>query len=210
MKRLIGTVVLALACFALGAVAQRYYDTRWQARETAAVQPTPGIPAAPSVDFASQYALLARYNNYDQFFKTFERNNLSIGVVIRFPFFNAPQRAAAQAAHADAVKAKQEARGVKEQVTAETLQMQRSVQQLSAAREVAMLEHQLAQAEIEAAQAKIESGAASIKDEQNARVAEHERYTAYLSSSFDLDKAQVQLLRRVGELETWALGPTQR
>src|SRR5262249_59509429 len=35
----------------------------------------------PTVDLAGQYALLARYNNYDQFFKTFERNNLSIGVV---------------------------------------------------------------------------------------------------------------------------------
>jgi hypothetical protein len=85
--------------------------------------------------------------------------------------------------------------------------MQRSVQELSAARDVAMLEHQLAQADIEAAQAKVESGTASIKDEQNARVAEHQRYAVYLGSTFDLDKAQIQLLRQTGQLETWALGP---
>lgn len=163
----------------------------------------------PTVDLAGQYALLARYNNYDQFFKTFERNNLSIGVVVRIPVFSATQRAAADVARADADKAREEARSVREQVSGETLKAQRSVQQLSAAREVAMLEHQLAQADIEAAQAKIESGTASIKDEQNARVAEHQRYAIYLNSTFDLDKAQIQLLRQIGQLESWALGPAQ-
>ena len=55
MKPFIGTIALAFTCFALGAVAQRYYDTRWRARETiAAVQPPAVMPAAPSVDFASE------------------------------------------------------------------------------------------------------------------------------------------------------------
>jgi outer membrane protein TolC len=161
----------------------------------------------PTVDLAGQYAILAKYNNYDAFFKTFERNNLSIGVVVRFPFFNASQKASANAARFDAVKARQEARSVKEQVSAETLRMQRSVQQLIAARDVAQLEHQIAEADIDTVHARIESGGGSLKDEQNARVSEHEHYTAYLSASFDLDKAQVQLLRETGELESWALGP---
>lgn len=39
----------------------------------------------PSADFAAQYGLLARYNNYDEFFKTFQRHNATIGVVLRFP-----------------------------------------------------------------------------------------------------------------------------
>lgn len=54
---------------------------------------------------------------------------------------------------------------------------------------------------------KIQAGGATLKDEQNARITEHQRYTAFLSSSFDLDKAQVQLLRQIGDLESWALGP---
>jgi outer membrane protein TolC len=161
----------------------------------------------PTVDLAGQYAVLAKYNNYAEFFKTFERNNLSIGVVIRFPFFNPTLHSAAAVAKFDAVKARQEARNVKEQVSAETLKLQRSVQQFIAARDVAQLEHELAESDIDTTHAKIESGQATLKDEQNARVAEHERYTAYLSSSFDLDKAQVQLLRETGDLETWALGP---
>ena len=164
----------------------------------------------PAIDFVGQYAMLARFNNYDEFFQKFQRNNLTAGVAIRFPFFNPVQRAAADAAKADAAKSRKEAQTVKEQVSTETLKLQRSVEQLAAAREVAQLEHQLAQSDIEAAHAKIESGAASIKDEENARVAEHERYTAYLNSSFELDRAQIQLMRQIGQLETWALGPPKR
>lgn len=162
----------------------------------------------PAVDLVGQYAVLARYNNYDQFFNKFQRNNVTAGVSIRFPFFSTAQRKAADVAKFDAIKAREEAVNVKQQVSAETLKLQRAVEQLSAAREVAQLEHELAQADIEAAQAKIQSGQGTLKDEQNARIEEHERYTGFLSSSFDLDKAQVQLLRQTGDLERWALGPT--
>jgi outer membrane protein TolC len=164
----------------------------------------------PSVDFVGQYAVLARYNNYDEFFQKFQRNNVTAGIAIRFPLFNPVQRAAAEAAKADAAKSRKEAQGIKEQVGTETLKLQRSVEQLAAAREVAQLEHQLAQSDIEATHAKIESGAASLKDEENARVAEHARYTTYLNSSFELDRAQIQLMRQIGQLETWALGPPKR
>ncbi|HEY1528455.1 MAG TPA: TolC family protein [Candidatus Angelobacter sp.] len=164
----------------------------------------------PAVDFVGQYAVLARFNNYDQFFQKFQRHNLTAGVAIRFPFFNPVQRSAAEAAKADAAKSLKEAQSVKEQVSTDTLKLQRSVEQLAAAREVAQLEHQLAQSDIDATHAKIESGTASIKDEENARVAEHERYTAYLNSSFELDRAQIQLMRQIGQLEGWALGPPNR
>ena len=164
----------------------------------------------PAIDFVGQYAVLARFNNYDEFFQKFQRHNLTAGIAIRFPFFNPVQRAAADAAEADAAKSRKEAQNVKEQVSTETLKLQRSVEQLAAAREVAQLEHKLAQADIESTHAKIESGAASIKDEENARVAEHERYTAFLNSSFELDRAQIQLMRQIGQLEAWALGPPKR
>jgi outer membrane protein TolC len=164
----------------------------------------------PAVDFVGQYAVLARFNNYDEFFQKFQRHNVTAGVAIRFPFFNPVQHAAADVAKADALKSRKEAQSVKEQVSADTLKLQRSVQQLAAAREVAQLEHELAQSDIDATHAKIESGGASLKDEENARVAEHERYTAFLNSNFELDRAQIQLMRQTGELENWALGPVKR
>lgn len=161
----------------------------------------------PTVDLVAQFAVLARYNNYDQFFNKFQRNNLTLGVAIRFPILNSSQRAAARAAEADALKAQKEAQNVKEQVSTETLRLQRSVAQLSAARDVAKLEHQLSESDIETTHEKIQAGGATLKDEQNARIAEHQHYASYLNSTFDLDKAEVQLLRQTGQLEGWALGP---
>ena len=164
----------------------------------------------PALDLVAQYAVLARYNNYDEFFRKFQRHNVTVGAVIRFPFLNPPQREVAKAAEADALKAQKEAQNVKDQVSSETLRLQRSVQQLSAAQEVFRLEHQLAQSDIETTHEKIQAGQASLKDEQNARITEHQHYSAFLNSSFELDKAQVQLLRQIGELEDWALGPAKR
>jgi outer membrane protein TolC len=161
----------------------------------------------PAVDLVAQYSVLARYNNYDQFFNKFQRNNVTLGAAIRFPFFNPSQRAAAKAAEADAAKAQKEAQNVRDQVSTETLRLQRSVAQLSAARDVAKLEHQLSESDIETTHEKIQAGSATLKDEQTARITEHERYTTYLNSSFELDKAEVQLLRQIGDLEGWALGP---
>ena len=159
----------------------------------------------PSVDFVASYALFARYNNFDDYFKTFQRNNGTVGVAIKFPFLNFAQRGHAEAADAEALKAKKEAEEVKDQVSSATLRLQRSVKRLAAARDVAKLEYQLARSDVDAVRAKVEAGTASLRDEQAARVAENERYAAFLNASFELDRTQMQLLRATGDLEKWAL-----
>lgn len=161
----------------------------------------------PAIDLVTHYALLGKYNNYTEFFLNFQRNNFVLAGAIRFPIFNSSQREAAKGAEAEALRARKEAQSVKEQVSVETVRLQRSVAQLSAAREVSRLEHQLAESDAEATHEKIQAGGATLKDEENARITEHERYAAYLNSSFELDKAQIQLLRQIGGLESWALGP---
>lgn len=159
----------------------------------------------PSVDFVAQYGLFAKYNNFDDFFRTFQRHNATVGVAIKFPFLNYAQRGHAEAADAEALKARKLAEGVKEQVSSETLRLQRSVQRLAAARDVTRLEYQLARSDVDAARAKVEAGTASLRDEQAARVAENERYAAFLGASFELDRVHIQLLRATGDLEKWAL-----
>lgn len=159
----------------------------------------------PMFDLAGQYALLSNFNNYADFFKKFERHNATFGLAIRFPIFNSAQRAHAEAADAEAIKARREAEGVKNQVSTETLRLQRAVSQLAAAREVARLEHQLARADVDAVQARMQAGTASLRDQENARLVEHEKYAAFLDTSYALDRAQIQLLRSTGELEKWAL-----
>jgi len=158
----------------------------------------------PAVDFAGQYALLSRYNNYDQFYKSFDRHNATLGVAIRFPFLSPSQHAHAAAADAEALRAKKDAEAAKNRVSEETLKLQRAVEQLSAAHEVADLEYQVAQSNLEASQVRMDAGTATLHDVEDARVQANERYNALQDTSFELQKARITLLRATDELAAWA------
>lgn len=158
----------------------------------------------PAVDLVGQYGLFAKFNHYDQFFQRFERHNVTFGVAIRFPFFNLSQRARAEGADAEAVKAKRQAEGVRKQVSAETARLEGTVRQLAAARDVARLEYDLARAETESAQARVQTGTANVKEQEAARINEIGRYETLLDTTFEWQKAQLYLLRATGELAGWA------
>ncbi|HET9308146.1 MAG TPA: TolC family protein [Candidatus Sulfotelmatobacter sp.] len=177
----------------------------------------------PTVDFAAQYALLSRFNNYQNYYipsrpcttslgeflcvtNNFQQNNATIGVSIRFPLFNASQRARAQAADADALKATKQAEAAKNQVSEQTLRLQRSVAQLQAARDVAQLELEIAQKNVDAVQTRMDNGAANLHDLDDARTQVSERFIALQDVNFNLECSQLGLLRSTGDLERWALG----
>lgn len=159
----------------------------------------------PTVDLVGQYARFTKYNNYDQYYKTFKRNNGAIGVEIRFPFLNKGQKDHSEAAYAEALRARKDVDAAKEQVSTDTLKLQRTVAQLNAARDVAKLEYQLAQNNTETTQAKVEAGQGTLRDQQQAQLDENDKYSALLDSTYELEKAQMQLLKQTGELEKWAL-----
>lgn len=158
-----------------------------------------GKALLPSADLVGQYALLSRHNNYDEFYRRFQRHNGTVGLVFRFPFLNLAQRASAGAAQAEAVKARRNVDFVKDQVSSETLRLQRALRQLSAARDVARLEYELANSEAEAAVARD----ASVPERETARLRATESYSAFLDAEFELMRTQLQLMRHVGELEAW-------
>ena len=177
----------------------------------------------PSFDFAAQYALLSKFNNFQNYYipskpclvsgvsvlcatNSFQQNNATIGVSIRFPFFNASQRARAQAADADALKATQQAEAARNQVSEETLRLQRAVAQMQAARDVAQLECEIAQKSLAAVQTRMDEGTSTIHDLADARSQVSERFIALQDVTFELERAQLGLLRSTGDLEKWALG----
>ncbi len=159
----------------------------------------------PAVDLVGQYGLFAKFNNYQEFFRNFQRNNLTAGVAFRFNFLNPAQHAKAAEADAEAIKARRQAEDTRNKVTTQTLRLQRQVAQLEAAREVAKLEYELAQSDTEAVLARVHSGEATLRDQENARTAEDQKYAAYLDAAYEVQKAEMQLLRATGDLENWAL-----
>lgn len=159
----------------------------------------------PSFDLAAQYARLSTYNNYDQYYRKFQPNNATLGVSIRLPIFNSSQRARAQAADAEVVKAKAQAAATRNQVSEDTLKLQRAVEQLAAAREVADLEYQVAQSGVEASQTRVDAGTGTLHELADARAQANERFLASQDAGFEYQRARLALLRATGELEKWAL-----
>ena len=162
----------------------------------------------PSFDFAAQYARLATFNNYNVYYRKFQPDNATIGVSIRFPVFNASQRARADAADSAALKAKKQAEAARNQVSEETLRLERATEQLAAAREVAQLEYQLAQSSLEAVQTRIEAKTGTLHELADAQVQANERYLLYQDADFEYQRARMNLLRASGDLEKWALAGT--
>lgn len=177
----------------------------------------------PSFDFAAQYALLSKFNNFQNYYipsrpcftpvgevlcvtNVFQQNNATVGVSIRFPILNASQRSKAQLADADARKASKQAEAVKNQFSEETLRLQRSVTQLQAARDVAQLEYEIADKNVTAVQTRMDQGSANLHDLDDARTQLSERFIALQDVTFELQRAELGLMRSTGELEKWALG----
>jgi outer membrane protein TolC len=182
----------------------------------------------PSVDFAGQYALLSTFNNFQNYYVPekacivptsstssvtalcdaggFHKNNATIGVSIRFPLFNAAQRSRAQAADADAVKATKQAEAARNQISEETLRLQRSVAQMQAARDVAQLEYEIADKYLTAVQTRLDAGTATLHDLDDARTQASEHFIALQDVTLELQRSELGVLRSIGDLEKWALG----
>ena len=159
----------------------------------------------PTIDLASQYAYLAKFNNYDLYYKNYTANNFSGGLNLRIPVFNSVQKAKAQEADADAMIARKQADLTTNQVREDTLKLQRSLRQLSAARDVAKLEWEVSQGDLDAVTGRVQIGQANVRDQQNAELDADDKHAAYLDAEFDLSRAELQLLRLTGELENWAI-----
>jgi outer membrane protein TolC len=177
----------------------------------------------PSIDFAAQYALLSKFNNFQNYYipskpcvtslgeflcvtNNFQQNNATVGVSIRFPLFNASQRSRAQAADADALKATKQAEAARAQVSEETLRLQRSVAQMQAAHDVAALEYELAEKNLTAVQIRMDAGTATLHELDDARSQSSERFITLQDVTFELERSQLGVLRSTGDLEKWALG----
>lgn len=161
----------------------------------------------PSIDFSAQYARFSTFNHYAEYLPqgSFRPDNATVGLALKIPVFNASQRARADAAQAAALKAKNQATATRNQVAEETLKLQRTAEQLEAARDVAQLEYQLAQNGLEAAQTKVDAKTGTLHELADARVQAAERYLLFQDADFEYQRVRLSLLRATGDLEKWAL-----
>jgi len=155
----------------------------------------------PTLELVSVYSVLAKFNNYSEFFNTFQRNNFNAGIDMHVPIFSAHTKAAIGLAQVNLDAAKVNLINKRTELSADVRQKTRRVRERDAAKEVARLELQLAQQNVAVLQAQFGEGKLNLRDVERARLEENEKWMAYLDAGFQKQQAQLDLLKTAGQLD---------
>ena len=155
----------------------------------------------PTLELVSIYSVLGKFNNYNQFFKTFQRNNFNAGVDVQVPIFSAQTKANIALAEVNLRIAQANLANKKNEVSAAVRQKTRHLRERDAAKEVARLELQLAQQDVAVLQSQLDEGKINLRDVEKARLAENEKWMLYLDANFQRQQAQLDLLQTAGQLD---------
>ena len=155
----------------------------------------------PTLELVSIYSVLAKFNNYTQFFTTFQRNNFNAGIDVHVPIFSAQTKAAVGMAQINLEAARVNLTNKRTELTADLRQKTRRVRERDAAKEVARLELQLAQQDVAVQQAQFAEGKLNLREVEKARLEENEKWMAYLDANFQKQQAQLELLKTAGQLD---------
>jgi len=155
----------------------------------------------PTLEFVSIYSVLAKFNNYSEFFNHFQRNNYNAGIDVRVPIFSAQIRANIALAQVNLDAARANLSNKRAELSADVRQKTRKVRETDAAKEVARLELQLAQQNVAVLQAQFGEGKLNLRDMEKARLEENDKWMAYLDANFQKQQAQLDLLKTAGQLD---------
>ncbi len=154
----------------------------------------------PTISLIGQYNLLAKFNNYDQFFNKFQRNNFIAGVDVKIPIFASHTSAAISFARANLTASQMQVENKRAQVSLDVRHKARQARQMDMTREVARLELDLAQQNLQVLQSQFQQGRASIRDLEGGQLDENEKWLAFLDAEFAHQQAELDLLRTTGQL----------
>ncbi len=155
----------------------------------------------PRVDLVAQYAMLAQFNNYAEFFSKFQRNNGEVGVSFQLPVL-AGSGVSAQVAQSetDAAHLRVEMANARNRIAADLQQSFRDVRRAEGAANVARLDLDLAREQLSVDLAQMEEGRLTLRDVEEARAAEDQKWIAFYDAEYALEKARWNVLRLTGGL----------
>jgi outer membrane protein TolC len=154
----------------------------------------------PTIGLIGQYNLLAKFNNYDQFFNKFQRNNFIAGIDIKIPIFASRTSASVAFARADLTASTMQVENKRAEISLDVRHKARGAREMDMSREVARLELDLAQQNLQVLQSQYQQGRASIRDLESGQLDENEKWLAFLDADFARQQAQLDLLRTTGQL----------
>jgi outer membrane protein TolC len=155
----------------------------------------------PRVDLVAQYALLAKFNNYEDFFSKFQRHNGQLGVSFTVPLFAGPAAdAMAAQASGEVARLRLEMQSARTRISMDSRRLYRQVKQAETGRDVARLDLEVAREELSLLLARMEEGRTSLREVEQARLAEDEKWMAFIDANYTLETAKFNLLHETGDL----------
>ena len=155
----------------------------------------------PTIDLIAQYGLFAKYNNYQNYFRTFSRNNGEIGASITIPVWSGPSvKASTAQAEADAARLHIEMNAARNRISLETRQNFQTLHKAETARDVARLDLDVARDQVSILLNQMNEGRATLQQLEQARFNEDEKWIAFYDAQYAAEKAAWDLLHRTGDL----------
>ena len=155
----------------------------------------------PTIDLVAQWGLFAKFNNYTNYFRTFQRSNGEIGASVTIPLWSGPSVSAAAAqAEADAAHLHIEMNAARNRISLETRQNFQTLHKAETERDVARLDLDVARDQVSILLDQMNEGRATLQQVEQARFNEDEKWIAFYDAQYAAEKAAWDLLHRTGDL----------
>ena len=155
----------------------------------------------PRADLVAQYGLFAKFNNFSQYFNSFQRNNGEIGASFQLPVLAGGAISAEVAqSEIDLSHIKLEMTNARNRIATDLQQALRETGKAQSAAEVARLDLEVAREQVAVDLAQMQEGRLSMRAMEEARIAENEKWIALYDAQYALEKTRWNVLRLTGQL----------
>jgi len=161
-----------------------------------------GFKAArlPTIDLVAQYALFAKYN-YEQYFQKFQRNNFQLGASVAIPILiGSASNGLAQQANTDLEKLRIQMEQTRNRILTETRRSYDQWKKAESIRDLAFMQLDLSREQLSVLLAQNQEGRATLKDVEQARLDESNRWMAWYDAQTQVARAKFAILRQTGNL----------
>jgi outer membrane protein TolC len=153
----------------------------------------------PRIDLIAQYGLFAKFNNYEDYFRTFQRNNGQIGMSVQVPILSGSGVSAAAAqAEADAAHLRLEMTAARNRIASDVQQALRQARRTKSAAELARLDLDVAREQLSVNLAQMQEGRLTLREVEQARIVENRKWIAFYDAQYAAEKAQWNVARVTG------------
>ena len=155
----------------------------------------------PQIDLVAQYALLTKYSHYQEYFNRFQYNNGQIGASFQIPLLLGPGvHAQVAQGEVDEQHIHAEIEAARNKIILDVHQSYQEVAKANLANQLAKAEVDLAHSQLSILLAQMNEGRASLRQVEEARFNEDEKWIAFYDAQFASEKARLNVLKQTGEL----------